>query len=137
MNKYRDSTACNGKLSRIQPLMLSSGELLSRNYLQAGNRVTHRCIAAPNHEASYRQAVANGRRGTYPVSNPVADPASGHREALTDHLGSWDLEDAMPTGFGLELINQYVAGETELHSAIAMLKEHDPNGGHSRHSRHE
>ena len=68
-----------------------------------------------------------------PVSGPAVDPVGGRREAMTDHLGSWDLEGAMPTGFGLEVVKKYVAGETELDSAIEMLKEHDRNGGYSRH----
>jgi hypothetical protein len=93
--------------------------------------ITHRVGRAGDHEASYREAIADGRLVRYPVSSSLADPVSGRREAMIDHLGSWDLEGAMPTGFGLEVVNQYVAGETDLDSAIERLKEHDRNGGYS------
>ena len=53
-------------------------------------------------------------------------------EAMADILGSWDLEGAMPTGFGLAVVHEYVDGETDLDGAIEMLKEHDRSGGYAR-----
>lgn len=63
----------------------------------------------------------------------VTEPVSERREAMNDHLGSWELEGAVPTGFGLEVVKKYVAGETDIDGAIDMLKKHDRNGGYSRH----
>lgn len=52
---------------------------------------------------------------------------------MIDILGSWDLEGAMPTGFGLAVTQKYVAGEVDIDEAIEMLHEHSRNGGFARH----
>jgi hypothetical protein len=66
------------------------------------------------------------------LSGTAEDPVSERREAMNEHLGSWELEDAVPKGFGLEVVKKYVAGETDIDGAIEMLKEYDRNGGYSR-----
>ncbi|MET4783719.1 hypothetical protein, partial [Glaciihabitans sp. UYNi722] len=33
---------------------------------------------------------------------------------MLDILGGWDLEGAIPTGFGLAVTRNYIAGETDL-----------------------
>lgn len=70
-----------------------------------------------------------------PSTEPTgpSDPVSERREAMIDILGSWDLEGAMPTGYGLEVVRRYAAGDTDIDGAIALLKEHQRNGGFKRH----
>lgn len=46
------------------------------------------------------------------------DPVESRREAMIDHLASWDLDGAMPDGDGLRVIRRYVAGEIDLDEMI-------------------
>lgn len=66
---------------------------------------------------------------TGPAGPATPDPIPGRREAMNNHLGSWNLEDAVPTGFGLEVVKDYVAGETNLDEALERLKERYPAAG--------
>ena len=64
-----------------------------------------------------------------PTTSATPDPVSERREAMNNILGSWNLEDAVPTGYGLEVVKNYVAGETDLDEAIELLKERYPAAG--------
>ena len=66
---------------------------------------------------------------TAPTGPVTPDPVSGRREAMNNHLGSWKLEDAVPTGYGLEVVKDYVAGTTDLDGALERLKERYPDAG--------
>ena len=66
---------------------------------------------------------------TAPTGPATPDPVSERREAMNNHLGSWNLEDAVPTGFGLEVVKKYVAGGTDIDEALERLKERYPAAG--------
>ena len=65
-------------------------------------------------------------------NGPAEDPVSERREAMLRGIGSWNLEGAAPTGFGLGVVQEYVAGTTDIDAAIDALKEQYPVGGNAR-----
>lgn len=66
---------------------------------------------------------------TGPAGPTTPDPVSGRRDSMNNIIGSWNLEDAVPTGFGLEVVKDYVAGTTDLDGALERLKERYPAAG--------